>query len=67
MIEVVLKEKFNNAYEVAHVSEITSVLSDGVVLICREDVAAHVPGVKALDMIHELAKDEAVISERGAA
>jgi DNA-binding MarR family transcriptional regulator len=67
LIEIVLKENFNEAYEVMHVSEITSVLSDGVVLVCREDVVVDVPGVKTLDMIHELAKDEAVISERGAA
>lgn len=67
LIEIVLKEKFNDAYEVFHVSEITSVLSDGLVLICREDVIVDVPGVKTLDMIHELAKDEAVILERGVA
>jgi hypothetical protein len=67
LIEIVLKEKFNDAYEVVHVSEVTSVLNDGVVLICRDYVMIVVPGIKALDIIHELAKDEAVISERGAA
>ena len=66
LIEIVLKEKFNIGYEVAHVVEITAALTDGVVLICREDVVADVAGVKTIDLIHELAK-EAVISERGAA
>jgi len=67
LIEMVLKEKFNDAYEIVHVNEITAVLSDGVVLICREDVVFNVSGVKTIDIIHELAKDEAVIAERGAA
>ena len=67
LIEMVLKEKFDGTCEIAHVDTITPVLSDGAVLICREDVLTDVPGVKTLDMIHELAKDEALISERGAA
>jgi hypothetical protein len=67
LIEIVLKEKFNTGYEVVHVDKITSALSDGVVLVCREDLVVDTPGVKTIDLIHELAKNEAVISERGAA
>ena len=67
LIEIVLKEKFHAGYEVVHIREITSVLKDGVVLICHEHVAVDAPGIKTIDLIHELAKDEAVILERGAA
>ncbi len=67
LIEIALKEKFTSGYEIFHVLEITPVLSDGVVLICREEVAVDVPGVKVIDLIHELAKDDAVLSERGVA
>ena len=64
LIEIVLKEKFHDAYKIAHVNRITSALNDGVVLICREDVKVDVAGIKTIDLIHELAKDEAVIFER---
>jgi predicted transcriptional regulator len=60
LIEIVLKEKFKTGYEIVHVSEITSAMTEGVVLICREDTVVDVAGVKTLDLIHELAKDEAV-------
>ena len=60
LIEIVLKEKFNTGYEVVHVDALAPSMSDGIVLICREDVTADMPGLKTLDLIHELAKDEAV-------
>lgn len=60
LIEIVLKEKFKTGYEIVHVTEVTSKQTDGVVLICREDTVVDVAGVKTLDLIHELAKDEAV-------
>jgi DNA-binding MarR family transcriptional regulator len=66
LIEIVLKEKFDGAHEIVPVREITSDLTDGIVLVCREGETG-VPGVKTLDLIHELAKDEALITERGAA
>ena len=66
LIEIVLKELIAG-HEVIYVREISTALTDGVVLICREDVIADVPGVKTIDLIKELAKSEAVLTERGAA
>jgi len=56
LIEMVLGENFNKDYTLVHVKEISQTMADGVVLICREEII--VPsGVKAVNMIEELAKD----------
>lgn len=56
LIEMALRENFKQDCIFVHVQEISSDMMDGVVLICRED--ARVPsGLKAVNMIEELAKD----------
>jgi len=60
LIEMAIHENFKQDCSFVHAQEISSVMTDGVVLICREGVS--IPsGVKAVNMIEELAKDEALV------
>lgn len=62
LIEMVLAEEFAGQYEICHIEGIQDVPDDGVILICREGVA--VPnGVRAVQVIDELAKDEAFLTQ----
>jgi predicted transcriptional regulator len=63
IIEIVLKEKFKAGYEIVHTDVIMSTMTDGIVLICREQAIVDIPSVKTLDLIHELSKDEAIKNE----
>jgi len=57
LIEMSLRENFKQDCILVHVHEILSGMSDGVVLICREEV--RVPAeLKAVNMVEELAKSE---------
>jgi len=57
LIEMVIHENFNQDCTFLHVQDISSEMMGGVILICREGVK--VPsGIKAINMIEELAKDE---------
>ena len=59
LIEIVLKENFKAEYETVYIQEIPSAMNDGgVVLVCRENMHVPVEGVKVIDLIHELSKDE---------
>ena len=63
LIEMAIRENFKQDCVHVHVQEISPVMVDGVVLICREDV--RVPsGLKAVNMIEELAKDEALAGSK---
>ena len=60
LIEMTLRENFKQDCVHVHVQEISSAMMDGVILICRED--AQVPmGLKSVNMIEELAKDEELV------
>jgi hypothetical protein len=62
LIEMVVQENAWQGCEILKANDITSALSDGVVLLCRENVeAAAVAGVKVVNVIEELAKDEALL------
>ena len=63
LIEMALGENFKQDCSLVQVQEISSGMADGVVLICREDVRLPV-GVKAVNMIEELARDEALVGSR---
>jgi len=61
LIEMTLQENFKQDCTHVHVQEISSSMSDGAILICREDVK--VPsGIKTVNVIEELAKDEGLVS-----
>jgi len=63
LIEMALWENFRQDCSLVQVEEISSEMTDGVVLICREDV--HLPvGFKAVNMIEELARDEQLVGAR---
>ncbi len=57
LIEIVLKEKFKTGYEIVYIEGISPLMTDGLVLVCREDVRDDTPGVTKLDVIEELSKD----------
>ena len=63
LIEMALRENFKQDCSLVQVQEIASGMTDGVVLICREDVRLPV-GFKAVNMIEELARDEALLGAR---
>ena len=60
LIEMALRENFKQDYILVHVQEILPEMKDGVVLICREDVRTP-SGLKTVNMIEELAKDEELL------
>jgi DNA-binding MarR family transcriptional regulator len=66
LIEVVLTEQFQAGFEVVHIGELGDGLSDGVVLICRENVPADAAaGLRTINLIDELSKDGALAYRAG--
>jgi DNA-binding MarR family transcriptional regulator len=66
LIEVVLAEQFKTGFQVVHVEELDERLADGVVLICRENVAADaMAGLRTINMIDEMSKDGALAYQVG--
>ena len=62
LIEMVMTELALAGCELVRVNEIAPALSDGAVLICRENVdLSQVQGLKTVNVIEELAKDETLI------
>jgi len=60
LIEMSLGENFKQDCRMVQVQDISLEMTDGVVLICREDVRVPV-GLKAVNMIEELARDEQLV------
>jgi len=60
LIDMTIREHFKQACTYAHVQEMSSAMTDGVVLICREDTRV-VAGLKTVNMIEELARDEELV------
>jgi hypothetical protein len=62
LIEMVIREQGQADCQLLRVETITSAMADGMLLICRENIdAMAVPGIKAVNVIEELAKDEALL------
>jgi len=61
LIEMVIGEHFKQDCIYVQAQEVPPVIKDGVFLICREDVRLPA-GIKAVNMIEELAKDEELVA-----
>ncbi len=64
LIDLVARERFKSGYEIVRVAQVTLGMSDGVVLICRENVNGALEGGVAVDLINELAQDASFLDER---
>jgi len=60
LIAMEIRENFNKECMLVQVDEISGEMTDGVMLICREDIFVPV-GIKAVNVIEELAKDEELV------
>jgi DNA-binding MarR family transcriptional regulator len=60
LIDIVLRENFKQDYTLVPVQELSIEMTDGAVLICREDVRP-TEGVRAVNMIEELARGEEMV------
>ena len=67
LIDIVLRElNLNDHCRIAHTNEVPLQDIEGVLMICREDVdTAHLSKTRTVDLIHELAKDDALINNAG--
>ena len=66
LIDIVLKESNLNSYTVTHINEVPTEAIDGVLMICREveNIESQMH-MREVDLIHELAKDNAFINHTG--
>lgn len=63
LIDMVILEGAVTGCEIIRVSDLSQAAGDGVVLVCRENIDLKaVPGIKAINVVEELAKDEALLS-----
>lgn len=60
IIEIVLREKFAQGYEIVHIEDMAMVPSEGAILICREHVAAP-EGCSVVNLLEEIARDQAIL------
>jgi len=60
LIEMVIREHFKPDCVLKHVQKISLESADGVVLVCSEDVPLP-EGIKVINMIEELARDEEIL------
>ncbi len=66
LIDIVQRELDLNDCTITHVDEVPSHEAEGVLIICREDAdVAHLSGVRMVNLIHELAKDNSFINNTG--
>lgn len=66
LIDIVLKELNFNDYKISHFEEIPDGRLNGILMICKEDVdISQRPDLRAVDLIHELARDHTFINHRG--
>ena len=63
LIEMVMQEEFAVQSKVLRINEMPVSLEEGVILICREDVAPVSDKIRTVNVIEELAKDEALLNQ----
>ena len=64
LIEMTLNESLPHDFHIIRVNDMPSDVTDGVVLICRENVdTSRMPSAKMINVIEELAKDEALLGQ----
>lgn len=63
LIDMVIHEGAVTGCEIVRIEDLARAAGDGVVLVCRENIDLKaVPGLKAVNVVEELAKDEALLS-----
>jgi DNA-binding MarR family transcriptional regulator len=67
LIEMIMKENFPHDYELVRVNEWPKNTDAAAVLICRENVTVPQNGVRTVNVIEELAKDEILMGHNLAA
>lgn len=66
LVEMVFSEMNFSGYHIQYVDELPATFNGGVLLICKEEVDVSIfPKDKVVDLIHELAKDERLVSFKG--
>jgi len=63
LIEITLNENFPHNFKLVHIEAMPQDSIEGAVLICREDFAAPGAGVRVVNVIEELAKDQALLGQ----
>ncbi len=64
LIEMTMKESFLLEAKLLRINEIPTVVEEGVILDCREDGVAISTSIRTVNVVEELAKDEALLEQR---
>ncbi len=65
LIEVVLKEQFKHDYQVIHIKSFDKGATDGIILVCKEDMGVGKTNEGIVNLIEELAKIHAEVDVAG--
>ena len=65
LIEIVFKDLKLKDYTITYIDEVPQEKNEGVLLICKENVAVDTLEIKAFDLIHELSKDNFLFNNFG--
>ncbi|MBF0123065.1 MAG: winged helix-turn-helix transcriptional regulator [Candidatus Omnitrophica bacterium] len=64
LIEMTLNENFSHNFQIIRINDMPTDVDGGIVLICRENVTASgLPSARVINVIEELAKDEALLEQ----